>query len=390
MRQRRFAGTAGLLIALAIVAQVALAQGAALTRGPYLQSTTRDSTIVVWRTDVAGDSVVEYGQAGYTQAVTDTAPVITHAVTLTSLSAGSTYQYRIKTGGVVLHQSALTTAPDPGGDFDFVVIGDSGTGSSAQVAVAAQMLALNPDFMLHTGDVIYPDGQPGGYDQFFFPQYGSLVNHLPVFPSLGNHDYQTPGGQPYLDVFYLPAGSPGGERYYSFDWGDAHFVALDSNLSGSQRSDMLQWLESDLAATTATWKFAFFHHALYTSGPHRNDSTLPALRDALAPRLEQYNVDIVFNGHDHDYERSTPRRDYVPSSKGVVYMVTGGGGAGLYDVGMSDFTAFSAKMHHTVQVRMYGCILSLRAIDTTGAVIDQIALAKCPHLLYLPILLKQP
>jgi len=99
-------------------------------------------------------------------------------------------------------------------------------------------------------------------------------------------------------------------------------------------------------------------------------------------------VDIVFAGHDHDYERSTPRRDYVPGSDGVIYIVSGGGGAPLYTVGSSAFTAFSASVHHTVQVQIESCILSLRAIDTSGAVFDQIALAKCPSNLYLPIILK--
>ncbi len=383
---------AGALAVLALVVLTAAAQSLALTRGPYLQSTTRDSAIVVWQTNPAGDSVVEYGETGYTQAVSDTTLATTHVITLTGLAAGTTYQYRISTGSAVLYTATLATAPDPGSAFDFVMIGDSGFASPEQFAVAAQMLALDPDFMLHLGDIIYDAGEAENYDPRFFQPYRDLLDQAPMFPSLGNHDYGTNLGQPYLDAFYLPSNNPSGtERYYSFDWGNAHFAALDSNrLYPVTDTLMLQWLESDLAASTATWKFVFFHHAIYSSGPHGLfDSYVQPMRNALAPLFEQYAVDIVFAGHDHDYERSTPRRDYVPDSRGVIYIVSGGGGAPLYLVGTSDFTAFSTdEYHHTVQVQINSCILSLRAINTSGEVFDQIVLTKCPHSLYLPVILK--
>lgn len=377
----------GGLVSLLVGGSVVSAQGLALTRGPYLQSTTRDSVIVVWQTNGAGSSVVEYGESGYTHAMTDAAPVSTHVVAVTGLTAGTSYRYRILTDGVALHEATFATAPDPGRAFSFVMIGDSGHGEPEQYAVAAQMLALHPDFMLHLGDVVYPNGQTGGYDPYFFAPYHDLIDRVPVFPTLGNHDYHTANGQPYLDAFYLPATGPGGERYYSFDWGDAHFVALDSNRGYGPGSLMLQWLASDLAASTAKWKFVFFHHALFTAGPHRNDSTLPALKQALEPLFAQYGVDVVFNGHDHDYERSEPQN-------GVIYIVSGGGGYDLYDMLWPDrstsYIAYAAQMYHTVQVQIHGCILSLRAIDTRGAVFDQIALAKgCSHQWYLPIILKR-
>jgi len=371
----------GLLAIAALLAPAVAAQGPLLTRGPYLQSTTRDSTIVVWQTGTAGDSVVEYGETGYTRVVSSTAPVTTHVVSIAGLSAGTTYQYRIGTGNTLLYTSTFATAPDPGGAFDFVMVGDSGTGSPEQYAVAARMVALNPDFVLHTGDVIYPRGQASGYQPYFFDPYEELLDGAPIFPTLGNHDYGTSNAQPYLDVFYLPSGSSSTERYYSFDWGDAHFVALDTNQSYTTTSPMHQWLVSDLAAATQTWKFVYFHHAMYSSGPHGIfDSYVAQIRAALAPVFEQYDVDMVFAGHDHDYERTKP-------INGVIYIVSGGGGANTYPVFQQPFSAYAERVHHTVQVQIDGCILSLRAINKDGAVIDQIALTKCN--VYLPLILKQ-
>jgi len=381
------------LVAIAaLLASVAAAQGSVLTRGPYLQSTTRDSAIVVWQTQTAGDSVVEYGEAGYTQVVSSTTPATTHVVSLTGLSAGATYQYRIGTGHTLLHTSTLTTAPDPGGAFDFVMVGDSGAGVlgtpyQALLDVAAQMDALDPDFVLHLGDVIYPDGQAEGYQPYFFNPYRNLLDSAPIFPSLGNHDYHTANAQPYLDVFYLPANNPAGtERYYSFDWGDAHFVALDSNrlypIAAVTDTVMLNWLAADLAATTAEWKFVYFHHAPYSSGLHGYEPVIVAMRTIMAPLFEQYDVDMVFAGHDHIYERSKPQN-------GVIYIVSGGGGASTYPVVPQEFSAYAERVHHTVKVRIDGCILSLRAIKSDGAAIDQIALTKCTNHVYLPLILKR-
>jgi predicted phosphodiesterase len=386
MRRRGLAGWGvGLLIGLALLARSVTAQ-TGLTRGPYLQSTTRDSTIVVWQTGSAGDSVVEYGTAGFTSAITDTTLASTHVVTLTGLSTGATYQYRVKTGGTLLYTSTFATAPNAGAAFDFVIIGDSGTNSPEQNAVAARMNALQPDFILHTGDVIYPSGAAGDYDSKFFQPYRDLLDDAPIFPSLGNHDYGTASGGPYLDVFYLPANAPANlERYYSFDWGNAHFVALDSMrlYPNTAMTDtvMLDWLQADLAASTATWKFVYFHHAPYTSGAHRNDAYVLPVRNTLGPIFAQREVDVVFTGHDHSYERSRP-------ISGTVYIVSGGGGAPLYAVVPQLFTAYAASVHHTVQVQIEGCVLSLRAIDASGAVFDQIALSKCPNHIYLPVILK--
>jgi 3',5'-cyclic AMP phosphodiesterase CpdA len=234
--------------------------------------------------------------------------------------------------------------------------------------VADRLVTLAPDFVLHTGDVIYPAGQADGYDPFFFQIYRTLLWRAPMFPTLGNHDYGTVGGQPYLDAFYLPHNNPtNSERYYSFDWGSAHFVALDFNDGPSPAQ--LDWLQADLAATAQPWKFVFYHQAIYSSGPHGYEPYLIGKRAVLAPIFEAHHVDVVFNGHDHDYERTQ-------SINGVVYVVSGGGGASLYNVTPQSFSAYAEKTYHAVVVDVDGCTLNLQAVKPDGVVFDTLALNK--------------
>ena len=201
-----------------------------LTRGPYLQSVTATSAIIVWRTDLPGSSRVDYGVGDYIHSIDLPDPTTEHVITLTDLITGTEVLYRVSTNGVELASGSFRTAAGPDQPFSFAVIGDSGIGSTAQVAVADRMVALDPHFVLHTGDVVYPDGQVNGYDPFFFQPYQALARRAPIYPTLGNHDYHTQSGQPYLDAFYLPHNNPANtERYYSFDWGNAHFTALDFN-----------------------------------------------------------------------------------------------------------------------------------------------------------------
>ncbi len=353
---------------LSLIALVFFTSGAVLTRGPYLQSVTATSAIVVWRTDRPGSSRVDYGVGDYAHSIDLPDPTTEHVVTLTDLITGTEVLYRVSTDGAELASGSFRTAPDLDRPFSFAVIGDSGTGSRDQYAVADRMVALDPQFVLHTGDVIYPDGQAGGYDPFFFKPYQALAQRAPIFPTLGNHDYHSQNGQPYLDAFYLPHNNPANtERYYSFDWGNAHFTALDFNTGPD--AEQLAWLKNDLASTDKPWKFVFYHQAIYSSGPHGYESWVEAKRQLLAPIFEQHHVDVVFNGHDHDYERTQ-------SINGVLYIVSGGGGGPLYQVNPQSFSAYAESTYHTVFATLDGCTLTLQAVKPDGAIFDSTTLTK--------------
>jgi predicted phosphodiesterase len=347
----------------------------ASSREPYVQGVTAHSAVICWVSVAPDSGVVEYGETpelGHEQA--DFRVGRRHAVVLTGLDPGWTYHFRVESAGGSSATGHFRTAP-VGDDshFGFAVVGDSGSGGKGQLAVAALLERLRPHLILHTGDVVYPAGEERHYDRRFFAPYRKLIKTVPIFPVLGNHDVRKRNGAAFLENFHPPLGSPGStKRYYSFDWGNTHFVALDSELyhgdTGSDPEKQRTFLERDLSATQKRWRVVFLHRSPYGSSRHGGDGRV---REDLEPLFARHGVDVVFSGHNHVYERTVP-------IKGVTYVVSGGGGRRLYPAGRSARTASSVSAHHAVLVRVEGRHLSLEAIEAGGRVVDRLELNQ-PH-----------
>ncbi|MBI3980111.1 MAG: metallophosphoesterase [Chloroflexi bacterium] len=362
------------IVLLALVPALAVAPrvtgpSATLTHASYVQDVTPTSFAVLWDTDQPSTGRVELERAGSAPLVEPAPLGLHHEVVVSSLIPGTRYRYRVVVeDGAASEWSSAVTAPEGSAPFTFAVIGDAGVGSEAQWAIAEVLDQLDPDLVLITGDVVYPSGALADYLPKFFLPYERLIRRRPIYPALGNHDYLTDRARPYLDVFRLSAGSSGTERYYSFDYGAAHFSVLDSNQALDPASPQYRWLAADLASTAQFWKFVFLHHPPFSSSKHGSSLEL---REALAPLFERLGVDVVFAGHDHNYERTIPIQLAGPGGRAVTYVVTGGGGAPLYPAGRSDFTAVSRSISHTVRLLVDGPRFILEAVDSTGAVFDR-------------------
>jgi hypothetical protein len=360
-------------------------------RGPYLQQVGATSAIVVWATREAGPATVEYrtGSGSFSIAAatstfrssssTGIPSYYQHEAVLPGLSPGTTYEYDLRVGGVdptpgVLDQ--FHTAPVVGtGTIRLVAFGDSGIGSTAQGQIAGLLNGETFDLALHTGDISYGSGTYAQYESYFFPYYRNWLRRTAIFPSIGNHDDVTASATPYRRFFVLPpdgasAAYPNNaERFYSFDYGPVHFIALDTQaafLSSARRQAQLAWLTDDLQNSQhQPWRVVFFHRPPYSSGAeHGSDLTV---RQAFGPLFEQYNVQVVLNGHDHDFERSVPWRVSTDTTRqAVTYVVTGGGGAGLYAVGRNQWTAYSRSAHHYVRALVSPTDFTIEAVGTDG------------------------
>jgi hypothetical protein len=374
-----------------------------LVRHPYLQQVTATSAVIVWATRENGIADVRYDRNGVSQVAAAQTRLVAaattgmgfdyyqHEATLTGLAASTQYSYTPSVDGIAVSSGDLfVTAPLVGtGAVRFIAFGDSGVGSIEQQQLSTRMAAERFDFALHTGDVAYGSAAPagaGGYPQlhsWFFDVYRAWLRTHPMYPSIGNHDNEANNAAPFRDLFVLPRNGASSsfadhaERYYSFDYGPAHIVVLDTELAFqnlTRRQVQLEWLEKDLAATDQPWKIAVFHRSPYSAGgEHGSDF---AVRGAFGPIFDRHHVDLVLSGHEHDYERTIPIRETADGGP-TTYVVTGGGGAKLYAAATAWWTAASRSAFHYMRGSIDECRLSLDAVGLDSVVFDTTTIDKC-------------
>lgn len=237
------------------------------------------------------------------------------------------------------------------------LVGDVGDGGDREHEVAATIQAQSAwdryDILMLLGDNVYPSGDPDRIGATVFEPFGPLLDRgTDLFAILGNHDDVDGNGDAQLDALGMPG------RWYSVRRGDMLGIALDS--TDPTNPEQLAWLEHTLATTDATWKLVALHHPPYSSGYH---GSATAVRDAFVPLFERYGVQVVFSGHDHDYQRTNP-------INGVTYIVSGAGSR-TRRTGTNEFTAVAYSTHHYVDLNIYPDHILLRAIDQDGEQFDE-------------------
>lgn len=352
-----------------------------MVRRPYLQRVTDTTAELLWTAaDSAAATAVVRDPSGEIVAEVLGVPdpgvaarggVQQYIAAIGPLAPKTVYCYELRAAEGMLFRAGFRTAPRAG-DADaavrFIAFGDSGNGSSDQRAALAQMRTVPFDLALHTGDLAYSRGSRSEIEAYVFGIYADVFKSFPFFPASGNHEYETEDAAPFREAFSLPpnGGPEGTERWYSFDWGNVHFVALDTERTGPVQAS---WLEADLQNNHLPWTVVYAHKPPYSSGGHGNNG---AFRQYFGPVLERHRVPLVLTGHDHHYERSVP-------IGGVTYVVTGGGGRGTRSVGKSSFTAFSEAVIHFVYVEVEGNTMVLHAIDGLGQEFDSWKMARASN-----------
>lgn len=393
-----------------------------------------------------------------------------YAASLDNLKLGRRYSYRVRGNGRTILEGFFTTRQPRGSSTRFVAFGDNSYGDISDRAIAHQTYLAHPDFVMNTGDNVYDSGLDNEYARFFFPVYNAdvagprigapLLRSVPFYTILANHDVHDKDGQKhpivdfsknpdslaYFTNMHLPQNGPtpsqpvpmtgdsdrlaqfracAGSRFpqmanYSFDYGDAHFLCLDSNIYVDPSDAALQsWIENDLKSTDAIWKFVVYHHPAFNVG---DDHYAEQHMRVLMPILEKYGVDFVLNGHEHNYQRPQPLRfrptkldgahnlgskarlipgEFIVDRKfdgrsntradGVLHIVTGAGGKHLYDPaqnenpaswrhaedGNVDYVARMISDRHSISVfDIDGKTLRLNQIDESGQLIDTIRVTK--------------
>lgn len=354
---------------------------------PFLQMADKTGITVAWSTTAKSAGELAWGTtAECTERIASDGRTEIHQIRISGLNAGTQYFYKAlsadgKGGTVESETRTFETAPNAGEPIAFAVISDTQGNPPVAGKMAGFAWSQRPDFLLHPGDLTETGSNKENWTHEFFPSMEELISRVPIFPVLGNHEQNAHW---YYDYMALP--DP--EYYYTFTYGPAQFFMLDGNKQAGPDSEQYQWLEKELAASTAQWKFACHHHPVYSSDENdygnlwkKNTSSRGDMNvRRLAALYDKYNIDIVFNGHIHSYERTWPvsgNRATDPAS-GTVYMITGGGGGPLETAGPSRpfFQNTVRRGHHYGMVRINGGTLELQMYDIDGVLFDTLRIDK--------------
>ncbi len=254
---------------------------------------------------------------------------------LGSLGAARSATVIIVALSVVLLAFGCTPERPPGPPSGNVIVaaGDIASCSGTADEATARLVGGMKGTVLTLGDNVYPEGTAQDFRECYQPTWGQFKER--TRPTLGNHEYETEGASAYFDYFDTAAGDPD-EGYYSYDLGGWHFVALNSNCGEVLRcgpgSPQGRWLKEDLADNDEeSCTLAYFHHPLFTSGSYR-----PGIErvERIWEILYAAGVDVVLNGHDHNYQRFAPQgpEGRADPEDGIRQFVVGTGGRSLYRI----------------------------------------------------------
>ena len=319
--------------------------------------TTRSAT-VVWI--VQSDEVILRPPGGVEGRLSPAFQV--QKTTMTGLQPDTRYDYEIP--GQPGVKGSFKTPPTAAGPFQFVVYGDTRTRHDVHRRVIDAILKNGiPDFVLQSGDLV-ENGNDSSLWPIFFDIEKDLLRQTVFYPVMGNHERNS---HDFYDFFQAAA------PYSSFNWGNAHFMLINSDIANAAVgkvakdafwAEQTKWLEEDLKANqTAEFRVLVAHHPPFSAVSNRQGSN-PEMR-ALLPMLEKYHVSLGLFGHDHNYQRNL--------KNGIQYVVTGGGGAPLYDVNKPDAATVqkAISIENFVTVSVNGKVMKLQAHGIDGKILDE-------------------
>lgn len=410
-----------------------------LVRGPYLNSGSPESMVIRWRSTASEIGQIAFGIEvnNLTDTLTELGPHQEHEIRVSSLMPNTKYYYTIGTADTAYTANDASyyfkTSPLPGTSQPIRIwsIGDFGNGTQAQYDVKTGYTNnygdVHTDVWMWLGDNAYGDGTTQEYQENVFEVYPEVLKNAVVWPCPGNHDYKSVdlfNNGPYYELLTLPengeaGGVPSGEEgYYSFDYGNVHFLSLNTEYLlwiATGGTAFQSWLEQDLQNTTADWIVAFWHQPPYSKGTHDSDeffSRPQLMRDNVLPIIEEYGVDLVLSGHSHSYERSylinghygtsdtwnpstmlidgsngnpNENNEYVKyydgsdPNLGAVYAVVGSSGQkgdGSHPLNHPVMHMSTEDYHGSMIIDVHGMELNAKFIDTTGAVLDEFTILK--------------
>jgi len=282
---------------------------------------------------------------------------------LTGLTPDTQYTYTVRMNGSDEASGSFRTWAEEPESVTFIAYGDTRSNPYNHRFVARQFGRHDPAFILHSGDLVEAGSVFAQWAFQFFTPLNDVIDGVPLFPALGNHEHGAPNLLRLFDV-------PDGRTWFSFTHGPVHVVVLDYSQQGPE---VLEWLKTDLAASKAPWKICMYHVPSFNFGGHQSDTA----RTTFLPIMEEYGVDFVLAGHSHQYERFVPmRRTGNDHLNPMTFITTGGGGAPLYGISVHRLHAKMAQKLHYCVFTADGQTLTVQVLGAGGEQIDAFAVSK--------------
>lgn len=368
---------------LVLFCLLSLPASAGIVKGPYLQDARTNRMTIACETDASQSCSVNWG-SGLSNTASLSASGNHHEGVIEGLSPSTCYPYQLTCGADQSPQASFCTAPNPGEPFSFVLFGDTRSSHTDHQRVIDRIAAESVDFYVNTGDLVSSGEVESDWDSFFEIE-GDLMRELAMYPTVGNHDEDDGNVDVYTRLFAVPTDSSGDERYYSFTYGNAHFIVLDNQSFLLGITTQTGWAEGEIDAARANPDidhiFVMAHCNMYSSKDGRSgDWQLRYFGDTMQAK----GVNMVFAGHDHYYERGE-------ADNGLPYVIAGGGGAPLYDTENTTegtpidifypaHTIFYSKaIHHYLRIDIHGPYFNACAKDAAGAPFDCFSYGEQPQ-----------
>ncbi len=359
-----------------------------IIKGPWIQNVRTNAAVIMWETDSNTTSnTVEYGlTTGYGMKVIDNTATNLHEIEITGLSTFTQYHFKIISGSAQSEDGRFTTAPLPGTDMKIVIFGDNRDNPAIFGQICSEILNNeDPVLVVHTGDYVTYGAVYNEWEVDFFTPATELLRNFSFIGCVGNHEVSEDSGSPpsretntlYYKFFSLPTHPPNSdppEAYFSYYWGDIHFIILDINdnsqvgfITGSQQYN---WLQNELFNNTSQWVIIIQHSPVLSTSYHGQWTGYQ--KDHLMPLYENFVANggrlLEFNGDDHGYQHLY--------KDGVHYCVTGGAGASLYGFSYNPadypYVIATNKTYNytTLDITDNGCNIMIQAKYPDGTIFD--------------------
>ncbi len=338
---------------------------------PYLQNITPTTITVMVETDTKDPVTVFYGKENlsnlaqtsfYRIAEDRRNETYVHRIILENLETNTIYKYRAIHLNDTSEVFSFHSYIPEGFPFRIGLMGDNRSGPEIHSRKSRKLAEHKPHILVYTGDLCYSGKYFEWKNEFFTDDEQKLIATAPFYNSLGNHEGKTELTKVFLQA---PSSISNDEYFYSFDYGNVHFLVLNTEADVSPTSAQWKFAEEDLSSTNKTWKVVVFHIPAYSAGGHGDNKKMQEFTSKV---LEKYRVDLVLNGHNHFYQRS--------KVNGIYHLVLGGGGSPLYEPKEAPFVEKSVKDYHYAIMDVNGNKIKLTVYDLRDKIIDEILLSK--------------